>query len=78
MREKVFTIVSSVVCVPKETITEASSSDNVEAWDSLKHINLILALEEAFGVQFDDEIIPELNSVDKILVALQIHKGERP
>lgn len=78
MREKVFAIVSSVVRVPKETITEASSSDTVEAWDSLKHINLILALEEAFGVQFDDEIIPELNSVNKILIALRALKGEHP
>jgi acyl carrier protein len=32
------------------TITEESSPDNLEGWDSLAHVQLILALEKEFAV----------------------------
>jgi len=28
------------------------SADDVEEWDSLFHVNLVLAVEEAFGIRF--------------------------
>jgi len=41
--------------------------NNIEEWDSLKHITIITALEEHFNVQFEPEEIEMLNSSDKIL-----------
>ncbi len=32
-------------------------------WDSLRHIELIFALEEKFGIRFDEEEMPVLNSL---------------
>ena len=33
-------------------VTDATVADDIEDWDSLEHINLIVALEEEFGMKF--------------------------
>lgn len=33
-------------------VEDATTADDVEDWDSLEHINLIVALEEEFGMKF--------------------------
>jgi acyl carrier protein len=67
VKERVFKVVSQVMDVPADEINEESSPDTIEAWDSLKHMNLVLALEEEFGVQFTDEQIMEMLSVALII-----------
>ena len=32
-------------------------------WDSLKHLQILFAVEDKFGVQFIEEKIPRLNSL---------------
>lgn len=34
------------------TVTDATTAADIEDWDSLEHINLIVALEEEFGMKF--------------------------
>ena len=36
------------------------------AWDSLKHVEVIFALEDRFNVQFAEAEMPQLDSVGKI------------
>ncbi len=57
-----------------EEIREDSSPDTIEAWDSLRHMNLVLALEEAFGVQFTEEEIVEMLNVQLIVDILKDKK----
>jgi acyl carrier protein len=53
-------VMSAVFEVPIESIADDASSDNIENWDSLRHLNLILALEEEFGVSIPDEEVGNL------------------
>lgn len=39
---------------------------SIPGWDSVNHVNLILAIEAEFGVQFDAGEIPDLVSVGQI------------
>lgn len=71
VKERVFQIVSQVLGLPVDQIHEQSSPENIEVWDSLKHMNLILALEEEFGIQFTDEKIVEMLSVKLIMEAVE-------
>jgi acyl carrier protein len=57
---KIKLVMSAVFEVPLESITDDASSDNIENWDSLRHLNLILALEEEFGVSIPDEEVGNL------------------
>ena len=54
-----------------DKINENSSPDTIELWDSLKHMNLVIALEEEFNVQFDTEDIPELTLLSQIITILK-------
>ena len=48
--------------VPTEQINDESSPDTIESWDSLKHMNLVVALEEEFETEFsNDEIVEMMN-----------------
>jgi len=49
-----------------KTITEESSPKSIERWDSLKHMQLILAIEDEFDITFSDDDIPNLLSTRAI------------
>jgi acyl carrier protein len=70
IREKVFQLVSQVMNVPLDSVSENSSPDTIEQWDSLLHMNLILTVEEEFDVQFTDEQIVNLMNVSSIMDTL--------
>lgn len=66
MEERVLSVVSQVLGIPRDAITDDSSPETIETWDSLKHMNLVLALEEEFGIRFSDERIVAMLSVRSI------------
>ena len=43
-------VMSSVFDIDIENINEDSSQDNIEQWDSMKHLDLFVAIEEEFGI----------------------------
>jgi acyl carrier protein len=69
-------IVADILEIPPDEVTTGLSSDSVETWDSFRHLQLILAVEAEFGVQFDPLQIPELTTVAKIEAVLE-QKGGR-
>lgn len=71
MRDRVFRIASQVFDFPVEQLNEDSSPDTIENWDSLKHMNLILALEEELNITFSDEEIVEMLSVGLVIETLK-------
>lgn len=42
-------------------------------WDSLKHVEIIFALEDEFGIQFDEERMATLTSLRNIVVAVEAY-----
>jgi acyl carrier protein len=71
MKERVLLTVSRVLGIDPAEVDERSSPETIESWDSLKHMNLILALEEEFGVSFTDDEIMTMVSVELILDTLR-------
>ncbi len=61
---------AAVLEISEEEIHDESSVDNLETWDSLRHINLIIALEQEFGISFPDEEVVFLTSVKFIEMAI--------
>lgn len=70
MRNRVFRIFSQIMGISEHQIVEASSPDSIGAWDSLRHMRLVLALEEEFGIKFSDETIVEMLTVGSVLAAV--------
>jgi acyl carrier protein len=71
IRDRVIQVISSVMNVPASQLTESSSPESVSQWESMKHINLVLAIEEEFDVRFDDQQISELQSVQSIISVVE-------
>ncbi len=70
MEDKIHRVVSDVMGVPIEEINSESSPDNIPAWESLSHINLVLALEAEFEIKLSPEDILEMLSVGLIQTIL--------
>ena len=62
---------SQVFDVPKESINNDSSPDTIDNWDSVNHMNLVLALEQAFGISFEPDEIIEMMNFELVLVILR-------
>ena len=58
IEERIKNVMSAVFEIPVEQIQDDSSPDTIDSWDSLKHMNLVAALEEEFNVEFSDGEIP--------------------
>jgi acyl carrier protein len=52
------------------TITNATTADEIEDWDSLSHIDLIAAIEKHFDVKFTTREITGLKNVGDFTTAL--------
>ena len=74
MQDEILEIVSQIMNVPKDELNDDSSPQTIRDWDSLKHMNLILALEEKFAVTFSDEEIIDMLKVKTILEILSKKK----
>ena len=59
--------------VAPETITSETAQPDLPCWDSLGHINLMLALEEEFGLSLEVDDMLEMTSVPAILDHLARH-----
>jgi acyl carrier protein len=64
--EQVRRMAAEVLEVPVDSLTAESSPETVENWDSVQHLNLILEVEQSFGVQADMEHMDQLQSLGAI------------
>ena len=69
--EQVRQLASDIFGVPAERIGADSSPDNIETWDSMQHLNLVLALEERFSIQLSPEEMEQMRSVGLISAMLE-------
>ena len=71
MKDKVLQLISQIMDTDIATLNVNSSSKSVDNWDSLHHMNLIVAIEEEFEIELSDEQIVEMISYKKIIQALE-------
>jgi acyl carrier protein len=64
-------IMADVFEKSEEQISIDSTQDDIDSWDSIKHINLIVALEEEFGIELPIEEIGNLISFKLINIIVK-------
>ncbi len=52
-------------------LTTETTADDISEWDSLSHVNLILAIEEAFDLHFNVTEIATLENVGQLADIIQ-------
>lgn len=66
MLERTYRIIADIFQLTPEQVHPGASPDTIANWDSLRHLNLVLALEQEFGVEFTPEEIEQMLSVELI------------
>jgi acyl carrier protein len=66
IKEKLQTVFENVF-EKKIDLSESLRAEDVEGWDSMRHISLLFAAEEAFGIRFPLDRIGMLNNVGELM-----------
>lgn len=74
MNEMLRNVVAQVLQRPPDEITPNLAQKDVVAWDSQGHLELIMAIEDEFGVEFELEEATRLRTVGDIEAALRRHE----
>ncbi len=70
--DQVRSVASDVLHVPVAGLNAESTPEIVESWDSVQHLNLVLALESQFGFEFEPEEIDQMKSIGKIAALVEL------
>ncbi len=76
IRDQIIEVVSGVFDLPREVVERGVSPEHMENWDSEKHVELVVALEERFGCMFEAEEVPELTSIEQMEAIISRHAPE--
>jgi acyl carrier protein len=71
VEEQVRQLMADVLNLDPNAIDGSTSQDSTSSWDSLSHINLIVALEQEFQVSFDVSEIESMLSYSDILETVE-------
>lgn len=56
-------------------LSDSTTADDIEAWDSLEHISLIAAVEKAFGMRFTMREVSGMKNVGE-MVDILLQRGK--
>lgn len=73
--EKLGGVFEEVFDRPVELREDTTAAD-IEEWDSIAHVTLILATEEEFGVRFDSSEIANASDVGEFVSLLESKKRQ--
>ena len=69
-------VIGSVLGVSSESLSDDSSMESVQEWDSLRQLSILLALESAYGITISTDEALEMNSISAIKAVLAKHGVE--
>ncbi len=67
---KLKNLLSVILNIPCEMITDDSNMDTIKSWSSLKHMDIILSIEEEFNISIPDEDAANLTSYPLIRIVV--------
>ncbi|MEQ9142869.1 MAG: acyl carrier protein [Parvibaculaceae bacterium] len=68
-KKKIEDVVISVIktILKTDTVEPQSGRENLPDWNSLRHIEIVFAIEDELGVAFSEEEMGSLDTVEKIV-----------
>ena len=52
-------------------LTDETTAEDVEGWDSLSHVQLVAAMEEAFGIEFKSREILSWDNIGDLIDCIE-------
>lgn len=77
-RKEIFDKLNEIFCdvldLDEVELKDETTAEDIEEWDSLSHIQLIVAIEKAFGVKFTSLEIMKWKNVGEMVDSLLVKK----
>jgi acyl carrier protein len=73
--KRLSTIVADLLDLDSVELTITSVADDVDGWDSLAHVRIVVAAEEAFGCRFTTNEITGLKTVGDLVALIKRQSG---
>ena len=71
MKDKIKNIICDILNIKKSALTENSGIETIKQWDSLKHMQIITAIEEEYKIQCSEEDLIKSNNLKKIINSIK-------
>ena len=78
IEQRVLAVMSVVFDVKVDQIPANAAPGVLKQWDSLKHMSLVLALEDEFGFRFADDELTDLLSLKLVLKIVSDKQDMKP
>ena len=72
--EKVRDIIAKQLSVKPETVADESNIAEDLGADSLDLVEILMALEDEFGISIPDEVIPQIKTIKDIVAFIEENK----
>lgn len=69
--EKLTTVFQDVFDDDEIVLSDETTSSDIEDWDSLNHINLVVSIEKEFGMKFSMGETQKMKNVGEMVTILQ-------
>ncbi|MEW4400057.1 acyl carrier protein [Agrobacterium tumefaciens] len=64
---RIVKVISEVFDVPRSDISLADTADDVDGWDSLSHVTLMLSLSREFGIHLEPAETETLSNIQGLV-----------
>lgn len=71
MERKLIELIANLLELEQSQITDVLSMKDTDVWDSLKHMELVVTIEQSFGVELTFDEIVAMQNVEKIKSVLR-------
>ena len=71
IKDRLFSLMVDVLQVDETKINIDTSPETIQEWDSLKHVLLLMAIEEEFEFRFTDDDMTQCISAESIMSVLK-------
>lgn len=71
METKLKMIVSDLFDLPQDQVSDLASPRTIAGWDSIRHVELIMACEQEFGIYFTPAELPKLSDLPSIKTVIE-------
>ena len=76
IRLKIKEIIANILKISIDEIEDDTAIGDIAEWDSLRHIQIILAIEKNFNFHFSPDVMMDLEDVDDIVSATEARVGK--
>jgi len=67
MEARIKKVMAKIFGLDETDIDVMSNVETIKQWDSLRHMQLIIALESEFDIQFDGRSIMKMTNLEQII-----------